>query len=202
MLEAGEATKPWRANADKDLGRYLAASAPRLWTSPPVNVMNLQNGLLDVESGSLLPHTPEHRSKVQLPITYDPEAECPNIDQFVRETFPEDASDLADELIALAMLPDMSIQKSVLLLGPGGNGKSIWLALMQAFLGAENYSTVPLHRLESDRFSAARLDGMLANICADLPASDLKGSSMGRSRSHNPLIRLTVLTVLADVSGW
>ena len=76
------------------------------------------------------------------------------------------------------MVPDPSIQKAVLLLGPGGNGKSVFLRLMQRFIGAENYATVPLQRLEDDRFAASRLHGKLANICADLPASDLRGSSM------------------------
>jgi len=178
MLEAGEATKKWRANTPRELGSYLAAAAPKLWDSPPVNVINVQNGLLNVATGELLPHDAEHRSKVQLPITYDPQAECPNIDQFVLDTFPEDAVDVAYQMIALVMIPDMSVQKAVLLVGPGGNGKSIWLGLMQAFLGVENYSTVPLQRLEAERFSASRLDGMLANICADLPATDLKGSSV------------------------
>lgn len=38
-----------------------------------------------------------------------------------------------------------------------------------------------LQRLESDRFLSSSLDGKLANICADLPASELKGSSAFKS---------------------
>ncbi|MEJ7743191.1 MAG: phage/plasmid primase, P4 family [Nocardioidaceae bacterium] len=138
----------------------------------------MENGLLDLSSGELLPHSPDHLCTVQLPVRHDPDATCPHIDQFVRDTFPEDAFDLAYELLALVMVPDPSIQKAVLLLGPGGNGKSVWLRVMQRFLGPDNYSTVPLQRLEAERFSASRLQGMLANICADLPATDLKSSSV------------------------
>ena len=108
---------------------------------------------------------------------FDPSATCPRIDDFVAQTFPEDAFYSAFELLALVMVPDPSIQKAVLLLGPGGNGKSVFLRLLQRFLGPENYATVPLQRLEDDRFSASRIHGKLANICADLPAADLRGTS-------------------------
>ena len=38
-----------------------------------------------------------------------------------------------------------------------------------------------LQRLESDRFSAARLYGKLANICPDLPGERLASSAMFKS---------------------
>ncbi|MCH8840732.1 MAG: hypothetical protein IH831_08685, partial [Planctomycetes bacterium] len=73
--------------------------------------------------------------------------------------------------------PNTSIQKAILLLGAGGNGKSTWLNLVMRFLGKVNTASVSLHRLESDRFAVARLLGRLANICADLPTEHLEGTS-------------------------
>lgn len=78
----------------------------------------------------------------------------------------------------MMMTADTSIQKSILLLGAGGNGKSTWLAAVSAFLGSKNISAVSLHRLESDRFAKSRLLGKLANVCADLPSEDLAGTSV------------------------
>jgi len=75
------------------------------------------------------------------------------------------------------MRPDVSIQKAILLLGEGANGKSTYLAGVTAFLGRSNVSSVSLHKLESDRFSVARLVGKLANICSDLPSNHLVGTS-------------------------
>ena len=178
LLERGGATREWRGTATKDLCKYLGAVAPRLWSRPSLDLLNLRNGLFDLGTEELRPHRPDHLSTIQLPIAYDPGAQCPAIDKFVAETFPEDAFELAFELAAFLMMADPSVQKAILLLGPGGNGKSVFLRLLQAMLGRENYATVPLQKLESDRFAASRLDGVLANICADLPASDLKGSSM------------------------
>lgn len=58
------------------------------------------------------------------------------------------------------------------------NGKSTYLTMVINFLGKTNTSAVSLHRLESDRFSVARLIGKLANICADLPSEHLEGTSI------------------------
>jgi P4 family phage/plasmid primase-like protien len=52
------------------------------------------------------------------------------------------------------------------------------LNLLCKFLGASNYSSLALHKLESDRFAASRLIGKLANICADLPTDHLAGTSI------------------------
>ena len=68
-------------------------------------------------------------------------------------------------------------KKAILLLGAGGNGKSTYLSLIVRFLGKINVATIPLHRLEVDKFSVSRLVGKLANICADLPSEHLAGTS-------------------------
>ena len=80
-------------------------------------------------------------------------------------------------LIAWLMRPDVSFQKAILLLGEGANGKSTYLAGVTAFLGHSNVSAVSLHKLESDRFAMARLVGKLANICPDLPSTNLAETS-------------------------
>jgi putative DNA primase/helicase len=113
-----------------------------------------------------------------MPVAYDPAATCPAWDRFIGEVFPEDARAVAFQIVALLMVPHTSCQKAVLLIGSGGNGKSAYLAGLTAFLGRRNVSAVSLHRLESDRFSCARLLGKLANVCADLPSEHLAGTSM------------------------
>ena len=89
-----------------------------------------------------------------------------------------DTQKLPFEIAAWLMLPDASIQKAVLLLGEGANGKSAWLNLLRTFLGSENVSSLSLHRIEADKFSAARLVGKLCNIGTDLPTAELAGTSL------------------------
>lgn len=143
-----------------------------------MNLVNVENGLLDIEAGQLHKHSPEHLSSVQLPVAYDPEAQCFEWESFVQEVFPSDAQELAWQIIAWLMCPDVSLQKAILLLGEGGNGKSTYLTGVTAFLGQSNVSALSLHKLEGDRFAVARLVGKLANICPDLPSSHLAGTSV------------------------
>jgi putative DNA primase/helicase len=97
---------------------------------------------------------------------------------FAEQVFPSDSVQIAFELPALLMTPCTSLQLALLFLGMGGNGKSTYLNALSAFIGKANISNMSLHRLESDRFSAANLQGKLANICPDLPSEHLAGTSV------------------------
>src|SRR5258708_14791752 len=70
------------------------------------------------------------------------------------------------------------MQRERILVGEGAKGKSKYLRAGVAFLGKSNAAAVSLHKLENDRFAAARLIGRLANICPDLPSTDLTSTSV------------------------
>jgi len=173
-----EADRQWSPRQADNVVEYIRVDSPVLWDKPPLDVINIKNGLLRLSDRRLLPHSPDLLTPVQLPVKYDPKATCPAIEQFVGEVFPPDAHTLAWELAAWLMRPDTSIQKAVLLTGAGGNGKSVFLRLLVSFVGKSNTCNLSLHKLESDRFAAARLLGKLANICADLPSEHLAGTSI------------------------
>jgi len=178
LCEAWEKTKGWSPELPKRVCEWLLADVPDLWDCPPLDTLNCRNGLLDVASRTLRPHSPEHLSTVQIAVNFDPGAGCPYTDQFIRDVFPGDSQHLPYEVAAWLMLADTSIQKAILTLGEGANGKSVWLNLLLNFLGRENVSTLSLHRIESDKFAAARLLGKLANLGTDLPTSELECTSM------------------------
>lgn len=146
----------WSSYLANEVVEYIRVDSLLLWQRPPSDVVNLRNGLLNIGTRQLAKHTPEHLSAVQLPVVYDPTATCPQIDRFISEVFPDDSTTLAFEIPAWLMLPDTSIQKAVLLIGSGGNGKSRYLRMVEAFLGNCNVSNLSLHRLESDRFANLR----------------------------------------------
>jgi putative DNA primase/helicase len=173
-----EFNKIWTPELASKLVEYLAADAPELLERPPLDTLNVLNGLLDVTTRTLAAHSPDFLSPVQLPVAFDPEARCPAIDKFCSEVLPDDAQHVIGEIAAWLMLPETSIQKAVLLIGEGANGKSVFLTLLADFLGRENTCSLSLHKIESDKFAAARLVGKLANICPDLPTAALSGTSM------------------------
>jgi putative DNA primase/helicase len=151
--------------------------------------INFRNGMLDWREGQLYGHNPELMSVNQLPYDWDPNATCPRTDEFMREVFHPDAVTLGYEMIGYAMYDGNPLQKAVMLLGSGANGKGVYLRLVEAVLGEKNVSAVPLQILASNRFAAADLHGRLANIAGDLPSSRVEDTSMFKMITGDDLIR-------------
>jgi putative DNA primase/helicase len=168
----------WSTRKTTEVVEYIRVDAPHLWEEPPAHTINVLNGLIDVNTLELRPHTPDFLSVIQIPVTFDPDAVCPVWEKFVVDVFPEDARSIAWEVIAWILTPDRSIQKAILLLGEGSNGKSTYLRGVTNFIGKRNTTALSLHKIEQDRFAAARLMGKLANICPDLPTGHLSSTMM------------------------
>lgn len=136
--------------------------------------INVKNGLLNWRTGELRDHTPEFLSINQVPVNWVPDARCPMIEDFIVEALPPDAPPLFMEIAGLALYGRNPMQKAVLFLGPGGNGKSVALRLIEALCGPENFSSLSLQTIAENRFAAAELFGKLANICGDLDARSIE----------------------------
>jgi len=134
----------------------------------------VQNGLLDVFTGELSPFTPNEFVTVQLPITYDKTAQCPEIQKFFNEIAPPDLRPQFEEIFGYGLLRELPIHKATVLLGEGYNGKSTFLDLLTLFLGKDNVAHVTLQQMCEGKFELAELHGKLANIVDDLPGSSLK----------------------------
>jgi putative DNA primase/helicase len=172
LLEWG-LSKKWSSNRANEVVKYILVDCPTLWPKPPLDTLNLKNGLLDILTRELRPHSPEFLSTVQLPVSYSEDARCLQTERFINSTYPKDATKVAWQIRAWLMLPDTSIQKSILALGEGSNGKSTELRAQSAFIGAGNIANLSLQSMEGNRFAVSRLGGKLANICPDLPSAHL-----------------------------
>ena len=137
-----------------------------------LHLINLRNGVLDLQTEKLEPHSPSYHFLQQLPIEYDATAECPNIEKFLSEVVPDEKDrEAIIQFIGYCLYRSYPIQKAFMLVGDGANGKSTLINVIKAFLGPENVSTRSLQDLESNRFAKADLYGKLTNLFADL--SDL-----------------------------
>jgi len=138
----------------------------------------LENCVLDLETFQVLNHSPEIKTIIKIPVYYDPDAKCPAIDKFLHEVlYPEDVPTIY-ELIGYCLYPRYHIHKAFMFVGDGSNGKSTLIELIKTFLGRENVVSIPLQKLEYDRFSLAQLYGKLANLYADLPDIALKSTGV------------------------
>ena len=81
------------------------------------------------------------------------------------------------EYYGYSLTADNRQQKTLLLYGTGGTGKSTILNLEKTILGDTNISSVAFQDIGS-RFKPSRLVGKLANICGDLPTGSIKDASI------------------------
>lgn len=119
--------------------------------------INLQNGIFLLDKFELVSHSPDYLTTIRIPITYDPNADCPRFKQFLNEIFEEDTerSKVTQEVIGYCMTPETRAQKAFILYGEGSNGKSVLLNTIVKLLGKNNVSTVPFDELNN---SFARYD--------------------------------------------
>jgi DNA primase catalytic core len=189
ILESWKLSVLWSSHCATEVAEYLRVDAPRLWEQPSREILNLKNGLLHLDTRELTDHDSSFLSSVQLPVNYDVRAACETWQEFVEQTFPKDAIDLAWEIMATVMCPDASMQRAILLQGLGGNGKSTYLRGVIAFLGRQNIASLSLQKLELDRFSVAGIIGKLANICPDLPSTHLEETGIFKAITGGDYVR-------------
>jgi len=91
---------------------------------------------------------------------------------------PADAISFVIESIGYALYAGNLFHKTVLLVGPEGNGKSKLLALVRSAVGTTNISSVPLQAFGETRFASTEVYGKLANICGDLDASAISRTDL------------------------
>lgn len=168
----------------------LDPKTPTITAEPIGDYINFTNGLLDWRTGTLVDHTPDVLTTVQLPVDYDPDATCPEFDRFLSEVVPDDVVSIMWELIGYLMFSGNPLHKAVMLVGGGGNGKSTFLHVVEALLGGRrNVTAVSLHDLANTRFATASLFGKLANIAGDIDAKYLESTAVFKQVTGGDTLR-------------
>ena len=137
-------------------------------------ILNLKNGLYDIQAKKLNPHTPDFLSTIRIPVIYDPEAGCVNIRRFFNEVLKNEDVPMIEELFGYCLVPDYTIQHAFLFTGDGANGKSTLIELLKHFIGKDNCTSYSLQAIENQRFILAGLFGKLANLYADIPSTPMR----------------------------
>lgn len=137
--------------------------------------LNCQNGVVDVTTGELFPHSPSLGFKYVLPYDFAPGGVSELFLDWLAEIM-ENRTELMDamlDLMAYCLWPSYDDHVFGYLVGEGSNGKSTVLRIMQELLGRNNYSAISLAQLGGNRFAPANLEGKLANISEESSGSDL-----------------------------
>lgn len=184
----GERYRPTHANAAIEyLTAQLTAQGRLLPDTPSGGLLNLANGMLDLTTLELHEHDPALLSSVQLPIAWDPSATAPVYERWLGEQAGEQANDL-EETVATMLDPSRTPTKAPFLFGPTHSGKSTFLRLMVAVAGKHNSSSVSLHQLSTNRFTAAELHSKILNCAADLSSHHVNDLSMFKLLTGGDLV--------------
>jgi P4 family phage/plasmid primase-like protien len=127
--------------------------------------------------------------------TFDPSVEMPLFTQYLESTFKghEDLIPMAQEIMGYCMQSGYPLHVFFLFIGPGGNGKGVFVNLIRLLLGDTN--TTNMNFANFGRFSSSNMQHKLANISDELPRSGadwdlLKNLSGGghtdAERKHKP----------------
>jgi P4 family phage/plasmid primase-like protien len=132
-------------------------------------VLTFQNGTLEIETGNFRTFSQADYCSVIMDYDYDPEARCPQWEQFIEDVTDEEPR-RAENLQFIAgytLVPDCRYQKIFCLLGGGSNGKSVYLEIIQALFGNNNISVVSPTGLTKE-FERVKIKDSLLNIGKDV----------------------------------
>lgn len=150
------------------------------FTSTTNRRVNFANGVLEMDTMELRPHSQEYGFRYCLPYDYDPKATAPRFDKFMREIM-KDRTDLVDvllEYMGYCFSNDTCwTQKALIMTGEGANGKSTLMNVLRALAGKENYASLTLGDLKAET-NRQQLDGKLFNLAEETPTYAMAESSL------------------------
>ena len=114
-----------------------------------------------------------YKSFIQIPVKYDPNAECLEIDQVFTDVFEFLRVPLIYEMTAYLILPTRKYSKAFMFYGETGTGKTTVLNIIYRFVGMENISGIELQNLD-DKFELPKTRNKLVNIFDDLSSKPIR----------------------------
>lgn len=132
----------------------LACSSPDVvdeesWDEPPM-LLNFANGTFDLISMTLRDHDPRDRMMKVLPYSFDPQATCPLFDRVLSDALDRDRAAFLMRVFGYSLQGTGDLQKMLVLVGNGRNGKSTIVEAVANALGSYAVTADPNSFLKSD----------------------------------------------------
>lgn len=159
----------WTKRLESEYLAAIAREAPRVEKMDAErNLLNLENGLLNLSTLELEPYRPEALSTVRVPIWYDASAKCPRFLEFLAVIFDgdEELITLVAEIFGYCLTNETRAHKAFIFYGKGSNGKSVLIEMLKLLLGKANISSVTLGELDKS-FSRYGLVDKLLNVATE-----------------------------------
>jgi putative DNA primase/helicase len=120
---------------------HLPITPDELDTNPWL--LSVQNGTVDLKSGELLPHTPDHYITKVAPVEYAADATCPMWESTINTLLggDQDLIRYMQKVIGYALTGDVKEKCFFVLHGTGDNGKTLFINAVMNLLGDYASST-------------------------------------------------------------
>jgi putative DNA primase/helicase len=164
------------ASQRKETIDFIRALAQKDYTeiNKDYAIIAVKNGMLDLNSGVLTPHSPDNYNTIYLDWEYKEDIEYSElIDNFMKQIADGDMRKMQFfyEVAGYCLLKRSIFEKFFIFKGTGGTGKSTFCNLIMRMVGKRYVSTVKLNQFDQDYYLATMID-KLVNI--DFDASDKK----------------------------
>lgn len=135
----------------------------------PANYIAFKNGILDINTGELLPFSPAFVITNLINHDYKVDAECELVDSSLNKLACNDMNvrALLEEMAGYCFYRRNELRKAFMLVGDKANGKSTFIAMLQTMVGDSNCASLDLKEV-SERFKTAELYGKLVNLGDDI----------------------------------
>lgn len=146
--------------------------------------VQFKNIIVDVETLEQFIATPEYFVANPIPWNIGETEDTPNMDRIFKEwVVKEKVQDETYiqslyEIISFCTIPWYFINRLFCLIGPGSNGKSCFLRIIDKFVGTDNVTTTELDDLLTSRFERAKLFKKTVCIMGETNFNHLKKSSI------------------------
>lgn len=160
---------PNPARVDGVLDSIFTAIVQRRHDRDADKAIACTNGVYDLSTGSLSPHTPKRFNLTCLPYAYDPDATCPTWLKFLNDILGHDPNgqQFLKEWFGYVISGRTDLQKMLSLVGPRRCGKGTVARVLLAMLGQDAVASPSLNKL-GGTFGEEGLIGKSLAILSDV----------------------------------
>ncbi len=142
-------------------------------------VLTFTNGTLELETGVFREPRPGDYCSICMSYPYDKDAKAPKWEQFISDIADDDPmrESTLQDISGYILFPDCRHQKMFALIGNGGNGKSVYLEILQKLFGDENCSNVDPQGM-TEPFQCIYIKDSLLNVGSEIDSDFTKAEKV------------------------
>lgn len=119
-------------------------------------IINFNNGLLNIKTGELKPHSPKYLCTIRIPCNYVENALIPSTKYF--DTFINDLTNGNTDIqklilqimgVVISNVSGYKMKQGIFMIGPGNVGKTVLKNFLIELIGTENCSSIDINQLEN-----------------------------------------------------